>query len=734
MAFISQSGAICTSVLDLSIKEQIGFSYFVSLGSMLDVDFGDIIDYLGGDYQVNSIIMYIESLSRFRNFMSAARAVSRVKPIIAVKAGRTKAGAKAAATHTGSLAGEDAVYDAAFDRAGIVRVKTFEELFDCAELLAKQPRPVDPGLAIITNAGGPGVMAADALFDYGVDPVALRPETIQKLDELLPPHWSRTNPIDILGDATPERYQQVVDICLKASEVKGLLIILTPQAMTRPTHVAETLAGHLKGKPYPVFTSWMGGRDVEKAKEIFNREGIPTFDTPERAVRAFMNLYRYSKNIKMLQQIPPNLPKRIEFDHEKARTLLDQGIKKENFLLTEIESKDLLSAYGISVNLTKLAVTDAEAVQKAREIGFPVAMKICSRDIIHKANVNGVLLNLKNESDVHDAFKNIMASARAGNAEAKIEGVTIQTMLSPEYELILGSKRDRDFGPVVLFGMGGIMAEVLKDRSIALPPLNRLLARSLMEKTKVYRLLKGYRSQPPANLTLLEEILIRLSQLVTDFPEIEELDINPLLVTKKGFCAVDARVFLTSTPVRSPLHLVISPYPNQYEFRITHEAVGELFIRPIRPEDAPLLVKLFESLSSRSIVLRFFSPLKMLPHRMLARFTQIDYDREIALVALCGPEQNEKMLGVARIITDVYNRKHAEFSVIVGDPWQGKGIGAELLKRCLSISKERGIEKVTGIVLPENTQMLALGKKLGFSVKRVIGESDYKLEIDLTKL
>jgi len=734
MAFISQSGAICTSVLDLSIKEQIGFSYFVSLGSMLDVDFGDIIDYLGGDYQVNSIIMYIESLSRFRNFMSAARAVSRVKPIIAVKAGRTKAGAKAAATHTGSLAGEDAVYDAAFDRAGIVRVKTFEELFDCAELLAKQPRPVDPGLAIITNAGGPGVMAADALFDYGVDPVALRPETIQELDELLPPHWSRTNPIDILGDATPERYQQVVDICLKASEVKGLLIILTPQAMTRPTHVAETLAGHLKGKPYPVFTSWMGGRDVEKAKEIFNREGIPTFDTPERAVRAFMNLYRYSKNIKMLQQIPPNLPKRIEFDHEKARTLLDQGIKKENFLLTEIESKDLLSAYGISVNLTKLAVTDAEAVQKAREIGFPVAMKICSRDIIHKANVNGVLLNLKNESDVHDAFKNIMASARAGNAEAKIEGVTIQTMLSPEYELILGSKRDRDFGPVVLFGMGGIMAEVLKDRSIALPPLNRLLARSLMEKTKVYRLLKGYRSQPPANLTLLEEILIRLSQLVTDFPEIEELDINPLLVTKKGFCAVDARVFLTSTPVRSPLHLVISPYPNQYEFRITHEAVGELFIRPIRPEDASLLVKLFESLSSRSIVLRFFSPLKMLPHRMLARFTQIDYDREIALVALCGPEQNEKMLGVARIITDVYNRKHAEFSVIVGDPWQGKGIGAELLKRCLSISKERGIEKVTGIVLPENTQMLALGKKLGFSVKRVIGESDYKLEIDLTKL
>jgi acetyltransferase len=734
MAFISQSGAICTSVLDLSIKEQIGFRYFVSLGSMLDVDFGDIIDYLGGDYQVNSIIMYIESLSRFRNFMSAARAVSRVKPIIAVKAGRTQAGAKAASTHTGSLAGEDAVYDAAFERAGIVRVKTFEELFDCAELLAKQPRPLGPGLAIVTNAGGPGVMAADALFDYGVDPVALRPETIRKLDEFLPPYWSQTNPIDILGDATPERYQRVVEICLKASEVKGLLIILTPQAMTRPTHVAETLAGHLKGKPYPVFTSWMGGRDVEKGRAIFIQEGIPTFDTPERAVRAFLNLYRYSKNIKILQEIPPNLPKRIEFDHEKARILLDQGIKKKNFLITETESKDLLSAYGISVNLAKLVVSGAQAVEKAREIGFPVAMKICSRDIIHKSNVNGVLLNLKNEFDVHDAFKKIMTNVRSCNAEAEIEGVTIQTMLSPGYELILGSKRDRDFGPVVLFGMGGIMAEVLEDQAIALPPLNRLLARSLMEKTRVYRLLKGYRNHPPANLILLEEILIRLSQLITDFPEIEELDINPLMVTKNGFCAVDARVLLTSTSVPTPLHLVISPYPSQYEFRITHEKVGELFIRPIKPEDAPLLVKLFESLSPQSILFRFFSPLKMLPHRMLARFTQIDYDREIALVALCGVEPNEKMLGVARVITDIYNRKHAEFSVIVGDLWQGKGIGAELLKRCLSISKERGIEKVTGIVLPENTQMLALGKKLGFSAKRVVGESDYKLEIDLTRL
>jgi acetyltransferase len=345
-----------------------------------------------------------------------------------------------------------------------------------------------------------------------------------------------------------------------------------------------------------------------------------------------------------------------------------------------------------------------------------------------------VLLNLKNEVEVHEAFKKIMTSARFYNAEAQIGGVTIQRMVKSDYELILGAKRDRDFGPVILFGMGGVLAEVLKDQALALPPLNRLLARTLIEKTKVHRALKGFRNHPPANLTLLEEILIRLSQLITDFPEIEELDINPLMVIENDFCAVDARILLKPSPDPSPFHLVISPYPSQHEVRIQHQEMGELFIRPIRPEDAPLFMELFESLSPRSVVFRFFSPLKALPHRMLARFTQIDYDREIALVALWGSGANEKMLGVARVITYVSNRKHAEFSVIVGDSWQGKGIGAQLLRRCLLISKDRGIEKVTGLVLPENTQMLKLGEKLGFTVRRITGESDYKLDIDLTKL
>ncbi len=733
IAYISQSSAICTAILDLSIREQIGFSYFVSLGSMLDVDFGDMIDYLGGDPNVNSIVMYAERIGQVRKFMSAARAVSRIKPIIALKAGRTRSGAKAAASHIGALAGEDEVYDAAFKRAGIVRVKTFEELFDCAELLAKQPRLGGTGLAIISNAGGPGVMAADALSDYGMEPVSLAPETIEKLSEILPQHWSRFNPIDILGHATPEQYCKVVEICLKASEINSLLIILTPQAAASPTDVAVALGQLLKGKSFPVFTSWMGGRDVARGREIFNQAGIPTFDTPERAIRAFMNLHKYSQNLKMLQEIPPKLPRKIEVDREKAKIIIATGIKKETPLLAELEAKALLLAYGIPVNKTKPAFSCEEAVQTAYELGFPVAMKIFSRDITHKTEANGVQLNLRNVSDVKDAFNTILASARSYNSEATIEGVTIQPMLCPEYELIMGAKRDREFGPVILFGMGGVMTEVLNDRSMALPPLNRLLAGKLMEETKVFRLLNGYRNHPPANIALLEEILIRLAQLVTDFPEIEELDINPLIVTKNETCAVDARVLLNPTQVPAPLHLVISPYPNQYETRTEFKGVGELCIRPIRPEDAPLLVQLFESLSRQSVYFRFFSSLKRLPHNMLARFTQIDYDREIALVAVCEAEPNEKMLGVARFISEI-KRNHAEFSIIVGDSWQGKGIGAELLKRCLRIAKERGIEKVWGLVLPENTQMLALGRKLNFNVKKTPGHSEYELIIDLKNL
>lgn len=733
MALIAQSGAICTCMLDLSIEEKMGFSYFVSVGSMLDVDFGDLIDYLGGDYRVSSIVLYIESLTRFRHFMSAARAVSRIKPIIAYKAGRSQAGAKAAASHTGALAGEDAVYDAAFRRAGIVRVKTFEELFDCAELLAKQPRPRGSKLGIISNAGGPGVMAVDALAYYGAEPAELSRETLNQLNEVLPPQWSHGNPIDILGDASPERYRKVVEICLKAPEIDGLLLMAAPQALIDPTDLAKAVADLLKGKPYPVFASWMGGPDMEKGRDVFNDAGIPTFDTAERAVRAFMDLYRYSRNIEMLQEIPPKLPGKIEFDREKAKAIVQEGLSRDNSLLTEIEAKDLLTAYGIPVNPTQVAGSEDGAVQNATAIGFPVAMKIYSRDITHKSDAGGVKLNLTSEADVRNAFKQVMTDARAYDPNAVIEGVTIQPMLKrPDYELIIGAKKDRDFGPVILFGMGGIMTEVLKDRAIALPPLNRLLARRMIEETKVYRILQGYRNHPPANMLLLEEILIRLSQLVTDFPEIEELDMNPVLVLGDEVRAVDARVLLKPSEKPAPLHLVISSYNNEHEASVETKDGIKLFIRPIRPEDAPLFVDLFHSLSPQSVYFRFFSPIKQLRHEMLARFTQIDYDREIALVAIQESPQKdgeEKMLGVARVITE-RNGKHAEFSVLVSDHWQGQGIGAALLERCLDIAKERGeLEKVWGIVLPENRQMLALGRKLGFDIKRDPDSNDYLLTI-----
>jgi acetyltransferase len=673
----------------------------------------------------------VESLIRFRNFMSAARAVSRVKPIIALKSGRTRAGAQAASSHTGALAGEDGVYDAAFKRAGILRVKTFEELFDCAELLAKQPRLRGPGLAILTNGGGPGVMAADALSDYGIEPVELKPETIEKLDAILPPYWSHSNPIDILGDASPQLYGRAAQICLEASEVDGLLMIAAPQAVTHPTELAESVTDLLKDKSSPAFTCWLGGTDMEKGREIFNRAGIPTFDSPERAVRAFMDLYRYSRNIEMLQQIPSRLHKRLEFDRDSGRQLVQTALKQKHLLLTEQESKALLAAYGIPVNSVQTAASAEEAVRKAGEMEYPVALKINSRDIIHKSDANGVFLDLKDAQEVSIAFDQAMQNAKIYNPDAKIEGVNIQQMVKrADYELIVGVKQDRDFGPVILFGMGGVLTEVLKDRAIAFPPLNRLLARRLMEETKVYQLLRGFRNIPPANLELLEEILIRIAQLATDFSEIEELDINPLFVRENSFCAVDARVLLRPSPIPAPLHLVISPYPGQYEEHVKTRAGIDIFIRPIRPDDAPLLVELFDALSPRSVYFRFFTPMKRLPHSMLARFTQIDYDREIALVAISESHAQEKMVGVARVIVG-RNSKEAEFAVAVGDPWQGNGIGVALLQRCLSIAKGRGLERVNGFVLAENTQMLALGRKLGFSIKKVVDTGEYELTINL---
>ncbi|MCG8686911.1 MAG: bifunctional acetate--CoA ligase family protein/GNAT family N-acetyltransferase [Desulfobacterales bacterium] len=715
LAFVSQSGAICTAVLDLAFRERFGFSHFVSTGSMLDVDFGDMIDYLGNDPSAKSILLYIENLTNYRKFMSAARSVSRIKPIIVLKSGRSDAGARAAASHTGAMAGEDAVYDAAFRRAGIVRVDTIEELFDCAELTAKQPRPLGPRLAIVTNGGGPGVMATDTLARYDREPALLDNETIQKLDELLPPFWSKGNPIDILGDATPERFHHVLEACFESKNIDGVLVILAPQALADPVAVAKALVLAMKGRKNPVFTCWMGGKSIERAVRILNESGIPTYETPERAVKAFLYMYDYSRNQETALEIPAKLNKRLKFNRDKAAALISAA--PDSGFMSESDSKELLSAYGFPTVTTEKAGSADEAARLGDEMGYPVAMKLDSPDISHKTEAGGVRLDIRNQTELREAFEQIIESAQAYQPSAHIDGVTVQSFLSnPDFEILLGAKCDPNFGPIIMFGMGGIFTEALKDRTIGLPPMNRLLARRLMKETKVYSLLKGYRNRQAADMEQLEEMVIRLSQLLIDFPDISELDMNPILIKDGNATVVDARILVSRTCIESCQNLVIGPYPAEYESHETTADNDQIFIRPVKPEDAPLLVDLFNVLSTKSIYYRFFSPIKELKPDMLARFTQIDYDREIALVAIDESANPERILAVARIIGDPDGKK-GEFSIVVGDPWQGKGIGSFLLKRVLNIAESRGFENVMGLVLKENKNMIEMGKKLGFKIK-----------------
>ena len=732
LAVISQSGAICASILDRATLENTGFSHFVSIGSMLDVDFGDLIDYLGNDGSVKAILLYMENLTNPRKFMSAARSVSRIKPIIVLKAGKSKAGARAASTHIGTMAGEDAVYDAAFKRAGIVRVPSLARLFDCAELMAKQPRPAGTRLAIITNGGGPGVMAADTLAEYGLEPAPLGEETMARLGEILPPYWSRGNPIDILGNATVERFTTVFELCMASKEFDGILVIMVPQDLTAPEEVATALVKLARRKRVPIFASWMGGKAMAEAVTILNQADIPTYETPERAVRAFLYMVEYTKNLELLSQAPPKLATELYFNRDQVFRTIYESFEQETELLSEIQSKEILDAYGIPVNETVFAATVDEAIALAADLEMPLVMKLVSPDISHKSDADGVQLDLRNEADLRQAFERIMTGARTFDPEARITGVSLQPYIAgADFELLLGSKTDENFGPVLCFGSGGVFAEVLDDKALGLPPLNRLLARRMMEETSILPLLKGYRHSPPADLEKLEELLMRLSQLVIDFPEIVELDINPVLIKNGQPCAVDARIRLARSTNGSNLHLVISPYPQHLERHDLTDMQMPLFIRPIKPEDAPLFVELFNSLTPTSIYYRFFSVVKTLSPEILARFTQVDYDREISFVALDDHEEGqERMLGVANIVGEP-DGKRGEFSVLIGDPWQGKGIGAKLLLQCLRIAQERGMEIVWGTVLAENRYMIALGKKLGFTVKQGEDPSEYKLTIDL---
>ncbi|MEW5909518.1 MAG: GNAT family N-acetyltransferase [Thermodesulfobacteriota bacterium] len=732
LAFVSQSGAICTAILDLAFQENIGFSHFVSMGSMLDVDFGDMIDYLGNDSKVGSIILYIESLTSHRKFLSAARAVSRVKPILVLKSGRSAAGARAAASHTGAMAGEDAVFDAAFKRAGIVRVDTIEELFNCAELMAKQPRPKTSDLVIITNGGGPGVMAADALARFGTEPSPLKPETLKVLDTILPQYWSRSNPIDMLGDATADRFVKTIEACAKDKTIGGIMVIMAPQALSDPGDVAESIVKSVSGKNIPVFTSWMGGKAMARGVDILNQAGIPTYETPEKAVRAFLYMVSYSRNLELLREIPPRFSTEIKYDRARAADLIEKGFNaNHDGVISEEIAREILESYGIKPNPVQIASSEEEVIKIAKNMGYPLVMKILSPDITHKTEVGGVHLDLRSEQDVRIAYSTILENVRLYRPDAVVSGVTLQRYIDhPDYEILIGAKRDDNFGPVILFGMGGIFTEVLKDRAIGLPPLNRLLASRLMEETKAFHLLKGFRNKPAAKMELLEEILVRLAQLVMDFPEIAELDMNPVTVKNGTPIVLDSRIILKPCGKPCPQHLVISPYPVHHERHEETRTGEKIFVRPIQPEDAPLLVELFNTLSPTTIYFRFFRHVRSLTPEMLARFTQIDYDREIALIAFPEEPGKNRILGVSRIISHPDGRD-AEFAIVIGDPWQGKGIGAVLLLNALRIAKQQGIEKVWGAVLPDNIYMRKLGRRLGFHVMFDKESELYHLSIDL---
>jgi acetyltransferase len=741
VGFISQSGALCTAILDWSFRENVGFSAFISIGSMLDVGWGDLIYYLGDDPHTESIVIYMESIGDARSFLSAAREVALTKPIIVIKAGRTAAAAKAAASHTGALAGSDAVFDAALRRCGVLRVKSISELFDMAEVLAKQPRPKGPRLTIVTNAGGPGVLATDALITDGGELAELSPETYAALNELLPPQWSHNNPIDILGDADPMRYAKALEIVAKDPNSDGLLVILTPQAMTDPTQSAYKVKSLARiGKP--ILASWMGDADVEAGAEILNQASIPTFPFPDTAAHVFNYMWRYNYNLRALYETPV-LPEGVDTsDRTIAKTIIQTAREAGRTLLTEVESKQILAAYGIPTVATQVATSAAEAVRLAEEIGYPVVLKVYSKTITHKTDVDGVHLNLRDAKAVREAYDAIALSVSTKVGANHFAGVTVQPMvnLKNSYELILGSSIDSQFGPVLLFGTGGQLVEVFQDRALGLPPLNTTLARRMMEQTRIYKALQGVRGRKAVNLEALEQLLVRFSQVVVEQRLIKEIDINPLLVKAEGIAenslvALDARIVLHDldiTEAQLP-KLAIRPYPTQYVSSWTTRNGMQVTIRPIRPEDEPLMIKLHHTLSEESVFFRYFHLIKLsqrIAHERLTRLCFIDYDREMALVVdYENPETGEhEVLAVGRL-SKLHGTSEAEFAILVSDRYQCQGLGTELLKRLLEVGRDEQLRLISAEILTENSAMQRVCEKLGFRIYPTVDASVVRAEI-----
>jgi acetyltransferase len=740
VAFLSQSGALLTAILDWSHREEVSFSAIVSTGSMLDVGWGDLIYHFGDDPRTKSILLYMESVGDARSFLSAAREVALTKPIIVIKAGRSQAASRAAASHTGALTGSDEVLDAAFRRSGVLRVHNIADLFYMAEVLGRQPRPKGPRLTILTNAGGPAVLATDSLVANGGELAELSSESLRRLDEFLPAHWSHNNPIDVLGDADSERYARALEIASQDPNSDGLLVILAPQGMTDPLQVAERLKPYAKEYGKPVLASWMGGNSITAGEAALNSAGIATFSFPDTAARAFTYMWRYTYNLRGLYQTP-TLTEDSEMtsaSRNQVEQIIQNARSKGRTLLTELESKHLLSLYGISSVETRVAASPDEAAKLASEIGFPVVLKVFSETITHKTDVGGVELNLQEEASVRTAYRAIQSSVTEKAGPEQFSGVTVQPMVKLDgYELILGSSVDPQFGPVILFGSGGRLVEVYRDHALALPPLNTTLAQRMMEQTRVFTALKGVRGRTSVNLAALEQLLVRFSQLVLEQPWIAEIDINPLLVSPERLLALDARIVLhgpavTLDQLPKP---AIRPYPLQYVSTWTMKDGNQVTIRPIRPEDEPLMVKFHETLSDRSVYLRYFCSLSLsrrVDHERLLRICFGAYDREVVLVAeRIDPSTGERRIIAVGRMNKLHARNEAEVAVLVSDHYQKLGLGNELLRRVIQIARDEKLGQVSAEMLTDNIAMQIITRRLGFRVRAVEDPTSVRAFLDL---
>lgn len=722
LALVSQSGAICTAILDWADGQGVGFSAVASMGNAADVDFGDLLDFLALDPETRSILLYVEGVRNARRFMSGLRSAARMKPVIVIKSGRHGEGSRAAMSHTGALVGADDVFDAALERAGVVRADSIYNLFSAARILSSGYRAAGNRLAIVTNAGGPAVMATDRVVELGLAMAELGPDTRKRLDKALPRHWSRGNPVDLQGDADPKRYADGLAACLDDDEVDAALVMLTPQAMTDVEATAEVVIEQAAAASKPVVACWMGDQQVRVARDRFSASRLPQFTTPEAAVEALAYLATYARNQRLLVQVPGPLTDRSPPDVQSARLIIQGALAEGRHALGTLEAKALLAAFRIPVTTSVRAESPGEALVAAGTIGYPVAMKIDSPDITHKSDVHGVRLNISSPEHVRNAFLHMVEEARQRRPEARIRGVTVEKMHDSPYgrELMVGVLRDPVFGPVISFGSGGTRVEILRDRAVALPPLNKVIIQGMIARTRVARLLGEFRNMPAVDLKALERVLLRVSEMVCELPEIVEMDINPLIVDENGLIAVDARFSVDYPEVGSDHygHMAIHPYPAHLVKHVQLPDGVNLVIRPIRPEDAAIEHEFVRRLSPKSRYFRFLQTVSELTPDMLVRFTQIDYDREMALIAVTESEGDgsELQVGVARYTVNA-DKESCEFALTVADEWQGRGIGSRLMHALMDVARSRGLNLIHGDVLGENQNMLSLMERLDFTIR-----------------